>query len=138
MKLRNKINLYTAFLFALLLLLINITVYYSFNKLILDSELSIANKEMQKVSENVGKSIGIIPEDTLLRSYVPINGMIQIVTKNNKNFSAVTSLEEQDLSKRKPVFYTNEVTKTIKYQSQPLFLILCPLFYKTEVLQIYR
>ena len=93
MKLRNKINLYTAFLFALLLLLINITVYYSFNKLILDSELSISKyRKWQKISENVGKSIGIIPEDTLLRSYVPINGMIQIVTKNNKNFSAVTSL----------------------------------------------
>ncbi|MEH7254204.1 HAMP domain-containing sensor histidine kinase [Neobacillus niacini] len=127
MKLRNKINLYTAFLFALLLLLINITVYYSFNKLILDSELSIANKEMQKISENVGKSIGLIPEDTLLRSYVPINGMIQIVTKNNKNFSAVTSLEEQDLSKRKPVFYRNEVNKTIKYQSQPYIFNSMPI-----------
>ena len=119
MKLRNKINLYTAFLFALLLLLINITVYYSFNKLILDSELSTANMEMKKVSENVGKSLGSIPEDTLLRSYVPINGMIQIVTEDNKSFSAVTSPGESNLSKRKSVFYSNEVSKTIEYQSNP-------------------
>ena len=119
MKLRNKINLYTAFLFALLLLLINITVYYSFNKLILDSELSTANMEMKKVSENVGKSLGSIPEDTLLRSYLPINGMIQIVTEDNKSFSAVTSPGESNLSKRKSVFYSNEVSKTIEYQSNP-------------------
>ncbi|MDR7076544.1 signal transduction histidine kinase [Neobacillus niacini] len=119
MKLRNKINLYTAFLFALLLLLINITVYYSFNKLILDSELSTANMEMKKVSENVGKSLGSIPKDTLLRSYLPINGMIQIVTEDNKSFSAVTSPGESNLSKRKSVFYSNEVSKTIEYQSNP-------------------
>src|SRR4051812_23695236 len=106
MKLRNKINLYTAFLFAVLLLLINITVYYSFSTLILNSELSTANQEMKNISGNVGKSLGTIPEDTLLRFYLPINGMIQLVTKDNLNLSAVTTPKEQNLSKRKPVFYS--------------------------------
>jgi two-component system, OmpR family, sensor histidine kinase ArlS len=118
MKLRNKINLYTAFLFALLLLIINITVYYSFNKLILDSELSTANKEMKIISSNVIKSIGLVPKNTLLRSYVPINGMIQIVTDDSKSFSAVTSPDEKSLSERKREFYKNEVSKTIDYQRQ--------------------
>ncbi|MEH7177429.1 sensor histidine kinase [Neobacillus vireti] len=116
MKLRNKINLYTAFLFALLLLLINITVYYSFNKLIIDSEISTANKEIKKISENIGLSLGSIPEGALLRSYVPVNGMIQIVTADNKSLPAVTSPGEQNLSKRKAEFFNSEVSKTIKYQ----------------------
>lgn len=117
MKLRNKINLYTAFLFAILLLIINITVYYTFSKLILDSELSTAHNEIEKISENIGKSLGTISEDALLRSYVPVNGMIQIVGKNNnKSSSPYTSPGANDLSKRKSVFYSNEVSKSLEYQ----------------------
>ncbi|MEC1524773.1 HAMP domain-containing sensor histidine kinase [Neobacillus niacini] len=129
MKLKNKINLYTAFLFAILLLIINITVYYSFSKLTLDSELSTANDEMKKISENIGKSLGTISEDLLLRSYVPVNGMIQIVTKDKNDSSPYTSPGAHDLSKRQSVFYSNEVSKTIEYedrlfsfQSMPIIL----------------
>lgn len=118
MKLRNKINLYTAFLFALLLLLINITVYYTFSTLLLESELTTAHKEMKKVSENFGESLGKIPDDSLLRSYVPINGMIQIVTEENKNSPAFISPGEQNLSKKESVFYRNEVSKTIEYEER--------------------
>jgi two-component system, OmpR family, sensor histidine kinase ArlS len=116
MKLRNKINLYTAFLFALLLLLINITVYYTFSNLILDSELTTAHKEMEQVSDNFGKSLGKVPDDSLLRSYVPISGMIQIVTEDNQNSPAFTSSGQQNLSKRKPVYYSSEVSKTAEYE----------------------
>ncbi|NYE05455.1 signal transduction histidine kinase [Bacillus niacini] len=118
MKLRNKINLYTAFLFALLLLIINITVYYSFSKLVLNSELSTAHDEMKNISMNLGKSLGTISEDTLLRSYVPINGMIQIVTKDQNDSSPYTSPGAHDLSKRKSVFYSNEVSETLEYQDR--------------------
>jgi signal transduction histidine kinase len=118
MKLRNKINLYTAFLFALLLLIINITVYYSFSKLVLNSELNTAHDEMKNISMNLGKSLGTISEDTLLRSYVPINGMIQIVTKDQNASSPYTSPGAHDLSKRKSVFYSNEVSKTLEYQDR--------------------
>ncbi|MDM5328206.1 ATP-binding protein [Neobacillus sp. CF12] len=118
MKLRNKINLYTAFLFALLLLLINITIYYTFSTLLLDSELTTAHKEMEKVSDNFGESLGKVPDDSLLRSYVPINGMIQIVTEDNKNSPAVMSPGEQNLSKKESVFYKNEISKTIEYEER--------------------
>jgi two-component system, OmpR family, sensor histidine kinase ArlS len=119
MKLRNKINLSTAFLFALLLILMNITVYFSFSKLILDSELMTANKEMEKITENVGKSLGTIPDGTLLRSYVPINGMIQIVSDNSIGLSTVTSANEQNLSKRKVEYFKGEVSKSINFQKRP-------------------
>ncbi|NWQ41309.1 HAMP domain-containing histidine kinase [Bacillus sp. EB106-08-02-XG196] len=118
MKLRNKINLYTAFLFALLLLILNITVYYTFSTLLLDSELNTAHKEMKNISDNFGESLGKIPSDSLLRSYVPVNGMIEIVTEDNNNPPAFTSADEQNLSKRKSVFYRSEVSKTIEYQER--------------------
>jgi two-component system, OmpR family, sensor histidine kinase ArlS len=118
MKLRNKINLYTAFLFALLLLILNITVYYTFSTLLLDSELTTAHKEMKNISDNFGESLGKIPSDSLLRSYVPVNGMIEIVTEDNNNLPAFTSADEQNLSKRKSVFYRSEVSKTIEYEER--------------------
>jgi hypothetical protein len=94
-------------------MIINITVYYTFSSLILGSELATAHKEMEKVSDNFGESLGKVPDDALLRSYVPINGMIQIVTEDNKNSPAYTSASEQNLSERKSVFYRSEVRKTI-------------------------
>jgi two-component system, OmpR family, sensor histidine kinase ArlS len=127
MKLRKKINLYTAFLFALLLILMNVTVYYSFNKLIYNSELNTANKELVNITENVSKALGTIPDAALLRAYVPINGMIQIVTDDNKGHSPVTSVSELRLSLQKASFYSQEVTKSIIYQNRPYTLGSMPI-----------
>lgn len=118
MNLRNKINLYTVVLFAALLIIMNITVYFTFSKLILDSELQTARKEMEKNASDIGKSIGSIPEAELLRSYVPINGMIQIVSANNKAHSSVTSPTEQNLIRRITKFSQKEDSKFITNQKR--------------------
>lgn len=127
MKLRNKINLYTAFLFAFLLILMNLGVYYSFNKLIVDSELTTSTRELEKITENVGKSINTFPIDMLLSAHIPINGMLQIVTADNKAISTVTSPTEQNLSKRKASLYQGEVNETIIYQDQPYTFTSIPI-----------
>ncbi|MBV7504009.1 HAMP domain-containing histidine kinase [Bacillus sp. sid0103] len=118
MKLRNKINLYTVVLFAALLLVMNITVYFTFSKLILDSELHTSKKEMEKNAKDIGKSLGTIPEAELLRSYVPINGMIQLVTFDNNAPSTVTSPTEQNLIRRTTKFSQKEESKFISYQKR--------------------
>lgn len=118
MNLRNKINLYTSVLFAILLLAINVIVYFSFSKLTLATELNTAQKEMEKISKEIGKSLGIVPENELLRSYVPINGMIQIITTDNNRMTTVTSPSEQKLSERKVKFYKGEVNHFIDYHAR--------------------
>jgi two-component system sensor histidine kinase ArlS len=130
MKLSNKINLYTAVLFAALLIVMNISVYFTFSKLILNSELSTSAKEMEKTTNDIGKSLGSIPEAELLRSYVPINGMIQFVTAENKPISTVTSPTEQKLVGRKVKFNQGEVSsfivfqkKTYTFQSMPIIFL---------------
>ncbi|MFP7295865.1 ATP-binding protein [Neobacillus niacini] len=130
MKLRNKINLYTAFLFALLLVILNITVYFTFNTLLVNSELTTAHKEMEKITENFGESLGQIPDDTLLRSYLPVNGMIQIVTENSMNPPLITSADEQNLSKRKPEYYRNEVSKKIVFEKRQYSFESMPIIMK--------
>ncbi|MEH7418627.1 HAMP domain-containing sensor histidine kinase [Neobacillus drentensis] len=118
MKLRNKINLYTSFLFAVLLILINSTIYFSFHQLIFDGELNTAKKEIEKTTRDFSDSIGIIPEDDLLRSYVPISGMIQIVSEKNQVTTAVTSPTEQASIQRKDLFYQQEISRLMVYQKK--------------------
>ena len=118
MRLRNKINLYTAVLFAVLLLFMNVTVYFSFSKLILNSELQIAKNEIEKITTVVGESLGDIPHAELLRSYLPINGMIRLVASNNSIVSTVTSSSEKQVKERKPFFYNGEVSQFIDYQGR--------------------
>ena len=118
MKLRNKINLFTAVLFAALLILMNIAVYFTFSKLILDSELNIAEKEMEKTSIDIGKALGSIPEAELLRSYVPLNGMIEIVTADNRSLSPVASPTELSLAKRNSKYNQGEVSNFIVFQKR--------------------
>jgi signal transduction histidine kinase len=118
MKLSNKINLYTSVLFATLLIIMNISVYLTFSKLILDSERNTNVKEMEKTANDIGKSLGSISEAELLRSYVPLNGMIQLVTADNKPLSTVTSPTEKNLIKRKVKFTKGEVNTFIVFQKR--------------------
>ncbi|MDF2858745.1 MAG: histidine kinase, partial [Neobacillus sp.] len=63
-------------------------------------------------------SLGTIPDDALLRAHVPINGMIRIVTADNNGLPPVTSVSELHLSKQEASFYSQEVTKLIKFQNR--------------------
>ncbi len=112
MKLRNKINLYTAVLFTALLILMNVTIYYLFNHLIIGSELTIAREESKKAADVFNESLGTIDETKLLRSYLPIEGMIRIVREDGLN-TPVTSLNEKDLSSLKAEYYSGEINEKI-------------------------
>jgi two-component system, OmpR family, sensor histidine kinase ArlS len=86
MKLRNKINFSTAFLFIGLSIVMNISIYFVFSYLILDSEIEQARAEAERTVEGINKSLGTIPADQLLRAYVPIDGMIEIITSDKNIF----------------------------------------------------
>lgn len=129
MKLRSKINLYTAALFALVLIIMNLFIYFSFSKLIFSSYMEAAEAEMKKSSAVVTQSLGKIPEAELLRAYVPVDGMIQLVGINGKPLSTVTSLSQKELAKRAPHYLAGETGKRISFegmdysfQSMPVIL----------------
>ncbi|MEH7392715.1 sensor histidine kinase [Bacillus sp. JJ1474] len=129
MKLRNKINLNTGVLFTILLVLMNISIYFLFNNFLINSELETAKEEMKITSMTFNKYLVTIPENELLRAYVPVDGMIRIVRPDTKRSLAVTSLNEQVLRKEKAEFYTGEVSKemiinnhTYAFHSMPIIL----------------
>lgn len=129
MKLRNKINLYTAVLFTVLLLLMNFSIYFLFSNLVINSELETAKDEMAISAKMINQYIGIIPEDDLLRTYLPIEGMIRIVSPDKKNSRPSTSPHEQDLRNQKIEYFSGEVSKkmlinkrTYAFNSMPIIL----------------
>ncbi|WP_026583906.1 HAMP domain-containing sensor histidine kinase [Bacillus sp. J33] len=122
MKLRKKINLYTSALFAFLLMLMNISVYVFFSKMIIENEQISITEEINKITAIAQESIGSVPEDDLLRAFVPVNGMVRIVSPDQKVISAVTSSDEKELSRMQAEFFNREVTDTFEQsKSQYIF-----------------
>ncbi|RHW35685.1 sensor histidine kinase [Neobacillus notoginsengisoli] len=129
MKLRSKINLYTAALFALVLMTMNLFIYFTFSKLTFSSHMEAAEAEMKKSAAVVAQSLGKIPEAELLRAYVPVDGMIQLVSSDGTGFPTITSLSEQKLAKRPPRYFASETSSRVEYfgrdysfQSMPIIL----------------
>lgn len=117
MKLRNKIYMYSSVLFAVLLIIINLAVYYVFRSVSMDSELERLRSEMPTMVRSILRIGGAVPSEELLRAYVPIDGMIRIVTPNGFNDPpAVTTLEEQRLVEQEVIYY-NEQFSQIKHVS---------------------
>ncbi|WP_338449198.1 ATP-binding protein [Niallia oryzisoli] len=116
MKLRQKINFSTTFLFIGLFVLINFSIYFVFSYLILEGEKEQAQAEGEKIVDGISESLGAIKTDELLRAYVPINGMIQIVSSEQKRLSLVTSPSEKELSSREVQYYEKEVREKISYK----------------------
>lgn len=129
MRLRNRINLYTVVLFIGLLLVMNFIIYVLFNKLTIESELEQTQIETEKVVQGINQSMGAISSDVLLRSYVPIDGMIRIVMENQKSPSPVTSSSEKQLTEREVSFYENELRTMLKYKGRNYAFVSIPIIW---------
>jgi len=129
MKLRNRINLYTVVLFIALFIFMNMVVYFLFSRLTINSELEQTYAETEMIVQGVNEAIPDVPADVLLRSYVPINGMIRIVTEDGKGTSTVTSPNEQELTQRKVSFHENELTERVAYNGRSYSFVSIPVIW---------
>jgi signal transduction histidine kinase len=127
MKLRNKINLYTTVLFIFLLIMMNVSFYLVFSSLMMTNELDRAKAETEKIAKDVSEAIHRISPNDLLRAYVPVDGMIQIVKNDQRSGTAVTSFSEQELSNRKSSFYPGEKSEMITYKQKGYVFVSIPI-----------
>lgn len=113
MNLRKKIYLYTTVLFAVLLLIMNIAVYAVFSKLIYENEQASISNEMANITKIAQRSIGNVPEDDLLRAFVPSNGMVRLVHPDKKA-KTVASPDEKALGEIPAEYIGSELIKTME------------------------
>ncbi|PEZ83003.1 ATP-binding protein [Bacillus sp. AFS017274] len=127
MRLRKKINLYTAVLFIFLLLLMNVSIYFVFSNLMMVNELNRAKAETKKISFDVSKNVNDISPNDLLRAYLPIDGMIGIVNEGQRKGTVVTSNSEKQLSNRDSSFYPGEKSAIITYHQKKYVFVSNPI-----------
>ncbi|WP_428911245.1 ATP-binding protein [Niallia sp. Krafla_26] len=126
MKLRNKINFYTSFLFIGLFIISSISIYFVFSHLLIDREITESRAEAEKIVEGFNQSQGTIDANTLLRAYLPVDGMIQIISPDEKALSTITSPSEKNLSSKAVQFFINEKVEKIKFEGQSYSFVSAP------------
>ncbi|VEF48210.1 two-component sensor histidine kinase [Bacillus freudenreichii] len=131
MKLKSKINLFSAALFIGLLLLINCAIYFTFNRMMFDSELERIKVEARQKVKGMHEAESSVPIENLLRAYMPANGMLQIVRSDGTPRAAVTSAGNSDLRKI-PVEYKNkELANIFEYDHIPYGFVSMPVIWSS-------
>ncbi|MBU8732674.1 HAMP domain-containing histidine kinase [Cytobacillus oceanisediminis] len=125
MNLRKKIYLYTTVLFAVLLLIMNIAVYAVFSKLIYENEQASISNEMANITKIAQRSIGNVPEDDLLRAFVPSSGMVRLVQPDKKAVTSASS-DEKALSKIPAEYISSELIKTMEIDKKVYMFASAP------------
>lgn len=115
MRLRNKINLYSTVLFIILLILLNGAIYFSFSQMMYNNELERTIAQATRAADGVGQIEGKVPHQEVLRAYMPINGMLQIVNNDGSPGTAVVDPNHQYLHKMDVQYYEKQVQEITSY-----------------------
>lgn len=129
MKLRSKVHLYSSVLFALLFILTNVLVYIVFSRLTINEQLVRVESQTNKTADNIRQIAGSMTTADLLRAYVPVDGMIRIVTEKGNNALVVTSSSEQELSKRTVSYIKELQSQAITYNSKRYVFVSIPVIW---------
>lgn len=122
MRLKTKIQLFTSLFMLLLILLINASVYYTFNKISTNSELDQLSVQVNTLIETLNSNPEI-PKGDLLEAFLPGNGMIRIYQEDKKQPTTVFTkqTEYQDLFGE---FTTKESREIIKRENEANFAVI--------------
>ncbi|WP_227395723.1 sensor histidine kinase [Jeotgalibacillus aurantiacus] len=141
MKLQNKIHLYTSAVFALLLVMISLAVYFTFSTLTYQSELRSSQATAASTAAGIASSAGVIEDQAILRAYPPANGAASIILEDNTSIGPVTSVGQNDLRNTDEVFYSEERAEIIELNGQRYTFVSIPLIWSNGSianLQIYE
>ncbi|RPF52260.1 sensor histidine kinase [Aquisalibacillus elongatus] len=127
MKLKNKIFLYSTFLFVIVIVALSVTVYFTFTNITYDREMERIESEAGNVLSGLRQSNEQFSYQDILRVYDPSNGMLRIVNRDGQVISATvsgdesTSLREVDAN-----FERGRQSQMITYDGQRYGLVQLP------------
>src|SRR5699024_2012636 len=99
MKLKAKINIYTAGMFILLLIILNSLIFLLFSQMMLDNEVDRSYAEAVKTVKGIREAGEDVKTGELLRAYLQVDGMFKIVNEYGDTTSTITDTEFQILQK---------------------------------------
>lgn len=129
MRLGSKIHLYSSVLFAVLLIIMNVSVYTVFSQQIMQHEMQRAEAEGYQAATSMRDAAEMIPAEDLLRSFVPVSGMIRIVREQGVEPAPVTSLSEAALSDWRPAYSTTSVMQMHDFEGKRYISVSVPVIW---------
>ncbi len=128
MKLKNKINLSTAVMFIVLLIIIVFTIYLSFSTMAKNREIDRVYEEAKQSTTGIHQSDASVPVQQLLRAYVPVNGLLQIVKPDGSSQGAVAeSAQQSELRNLSITYYGKEEKQIIKNNGNSFGFVSLPI-----------
>ncbi|WP_042220401.1 sensor histidine kinase [Oceanobacillus manasiensis] len=115
MKLRTKIQLFSSIFILLLLLLVNMAIYFLFYKISTDSQLEQLAEQTSTIVEAINNDPATATNE-FMKAYLPQDGMIRIVDQQGTAF--LTELNE-DYSFRDPIFTETERQEIVSSEGAP-------------------
>lgn len=137
MRLRSKIHLYLSVLFAVLLILMNLSIYYTFSSLSVSSQMQRAEAEGARIAAGMRQASGQVAVEDLLRAYVPVDGMLRLVRQNGNGPAPVTSPSASQLSRMKAVYNPILSVKRIEFEGRSYIQASVPVIWTNgEVMNV--
>lgn len=133
MKLSSKIHLYSSVLMAAILIVMNLSVYYVFSKMTVDSQLEQAEAEDSRISREMAKAADTIPASDLLRSYVPLDGKIQLLGPDESYPSTSVTSSGEDMDDLKLPYDTKKQVKVVEYDNIRYTMVSLPIIWRDGV-----
>ncbi|GEL78541.1 sensor histidine kinase [Tenuibacillus multivorans] len=93
MKLKNKIFLYTTFLFITIIIILSLTIYFTFTDITYDREMERIESDTENILSGLQEANEFFSFEDILGVYVPSNGMARIVNSEGNLITAVASGE---------------------------------------------
>ncbi|ANU27796.1 sensor histidine kinase [Planococcus versutus] len=90
MKLKNKIHISSTLLMLVILVVLAVVIYFSFSRLTYSTEVTQLQTETNALVAEFNKVERTDPS-TVLRAYVPVDGIVQVTTPDNKKMSPIQS-----------------------------------------------
>lgn len=114
MNLKHKIQLFSTAGLLIIVLIINTSIYFLFNRMVSNEELERIALRTQSIAEAVKPSELAIPAAELLRAYLPSSGMIRVIKEDGR--SIVTVTKEAEFAGMAPVYRTLQTTEMSTFQ----------------------
>ncbi|CAM3553378.1 MULTISPECIES: sensor histidine kinase [Paenibacillus] len=118
MKLSSRIHLYSSVLMAVILIVMNILVYFVFSRLTVDSQLKQTKAEAVQIAGNMVEAAKSVPLADLQRSYVPAGAGIKVVMPDNSSPERLTTAPGVELDGLDEPYDTREQVRVITIQGE--------------------
>src|SRR5699024_6293187 len=110
MKLRTKIQLFSSLFMLILILLINTSIYFLFQRISLTNEVNYLQQHTETIAETLQENPDL-PKNNLLNAFLPQNGMIRIISAEDESILLLT--KDQQYRNIQTTFHRSETQRVI-------------------------